>query len=252
MPAWLPCAFPVAPIFLLPAWKFLGDNPCPIHLCTPSTVSTCSGHGTRWMFFRESINFYQLIPPYFFLCCLHNYNEIQILVRDSWFIACLVKVVSLRHSTSWWRNPMSLFSGVLAKEADPQHSFPKLGIGRLTRGEGRPLQTDICSNCYSSPRHTRNTSICPQINCETVFLNHRQVREPFPKSDLEEDLHLVSKIPLRPLNTPTMMCLCHREIRIFQLKASNTLLVEEQSGKKAYGIRLQQCIFFMSVFHTTT
>lgn len=100
--------------------------------------------------------------------------------------------------------------------------------------------------------HPQHFHLSSNKLCETVFLNHRQVREPCPKSDLEEDLHLVSKIPLRPSNTPTMMCLCHREIRIFQLKASNTLLVEEQSGKKAYGIRLQQCIFFMSAFHTTT
>lgn len=145
--------------------SFLGTIPVLFIFVPPSTVSTCSGHGTRWMFFRESINFYQLIPPYFFPCCLHNCNEIQILVGDSWFIACLVKVVSLRQSTSWWRNPMNLSSGVLAKEADPQHSFPKLGFSRLTRGEGRPLQMDICSSCYSGSRHTLNTSICPQINC---------------------------------------------------------------------------------------
>ena len=79
MPTRLPCVF-LSTSFSFQYESFLGTVPV-LFFVPPvlSTVLTCIGHGTQWMFFNEFIDFYQLIPPYSFLCCPYNYNESQIL-----------------------------------------------------------------------------------------------------------------------------------------------------------------------------
>lgn len=191
MLSWLPCAFPSTPIFLLPICKFLGDGPCLTLLCTPQYLVQCwhiLGMALRQCFLVNPLIFVNWFHPSFSRVCLANYNEMQILVRDSQcVIACLVKVASLRHDSSWWKNSLSLFSGCWQnKKADPRDSFPKSGISTLMRGERRPPQMDTCSS-----RHNLKTFIWNK-SCQSVFLNDKTGKTIFSS---EEDLPLVSKSP---------------------------------------------------------
>lgn len=115
---------------------------------------------------------------------------------------------------------------LLAKQkTDPQDSFPKPGISTLMGGERRSPQMDTCSNSSSSSRHNLKTFIWNKP-CQSVFLNDKTGKTIFSS---EEDLPLVSKIPVRPLNISIKICLCHREITEFSSWKGITYLLSKRS-----------------------
>lgn len=120
------------------------------------------------------------------------------------------------------------------RKTDPQCPFPQWDISKLMREEGSPTQWGISRNCYSSSK-SLNAFIWPETNSvKPAFWTPRRVRQASPKSGLQDDLHLDSKVPFRPLNIPTMVSFCHREITAFSSwkGMKPTVLTEECSGKE--------------------
>lgn len=72
--------------------------------------------------------------------------------------------------------------------------LPQVRHQQINVGRGRPLLLGIGRHCPSGSRHTLMPHLTQNGLCEIEFLNHKTVRQSFPKASLEDDLHLESQI----------------------------------------------------------